>query len=94
MHNLNINYAEQKYYENPDFPNSNQKVINVGFNRNFGRRISFGLSYFNSFGDRKDSGGILHLATVLIISPFTLVNELTKIQTLQLVKYDSNQVGF
>ncbi len=20
LHNLNINYAEQKYYENPDFP--------------------------------------------------------------------------
>lgn len=94
LHNLNINYAEQKYYENPDFPNSNQKVINVGFNRNFGRRISFGLSYFNSFGDRKDSGGILSLSYSFDNKSVYFSQSADQNTNLQLVKYDSNQVGF
>ena len=94
LHNLNINYAEQKYYENPEFPNSNQKVINVGFNRNFGRRISFGLSYFNSFGDRKDSGGILSLSYSFDNKSVYFSQSADQNTNLQLVKYDSNQVGF
>ena len=58
LHNVNINYAEQKYYPHSEFNQSNQRVLNIGFNRNIGRRVSLGLSYFNTFGDRKDSGGI------------------------------------
>lgn len=94
LHNLNINYAEQKYYDNPGFSQNNQKIVNVGFNRNFGRRISFGLSYFNAFGDRKDSGGILSLSYSFDDKAVYFSQSADQNTNLQLVKYDSNQVGF
>ena len=94
LHNININYAEQKYYESPDFPDSDQKVVNIGFNRNFGRRVSFGLSYFNAFGDRKDSGGILSLSYSFDDKSVYFSQSADQNTNLQLVKYDSNQVGF
>ncbi len=53
LHNVNINYAEQKYYLHSEFNQSNQRVVNIGFNGNIGRSsIQLGLSYFNTFGDR------------------------------------------
>jgi outer membrane usher protein len=59
--NINMSYAEQKYYENSGSPFTNDKIFNVGFNRMFGNQFSFGLSYFKRFGDIEDSGGILSM---------------------------------
>ena len=94
LHNININYAEQKYYDNPEFSQNTQKVVNVGFNRNFGPRVSFGLSYFNAFGERKDSGGILSLSYSFDDKAVYFSQSADQNTNLQLVKYDSNQVGF
>lgn len=92
--NVNLNYAEQTYYDGSEFDQPNQKIINFGFNRNFGKRLSFGLSYFNNFGDRKDSGGILSLSYSFDNKAVYFNQSADKNTNLQLVKYDSNQVGF
>lgn len=94
IHNFNINYAEQKYYQVPEFAQSDQRIVNVGFNRNFGKRVAFGLSYFNAFGDRKDSGGILSLSYSFDNKAVYFNQSASNTTNLQLVKYDSNQVGF
>jgi outer membrane usher protein len=36
-------------------------IFNIGFNRQIGNNISFGLGYFERFGAIKDSGGILNI---------------------------------
>lgn len=92
--NVNLNYAEQTYYDGSEFDQPNQKIINFGFNRSFGKRLSFGLSYFNNFGDRKDSGGILSLSYSFDNKAVYFNQSADKNTNLQLVKYDSNQVGF
>lgn len=95
VHNINLNYAEQKYYDHPEFEQQNQRVINVGFNRNFGRQFAVGLSYFNAFGDRKDSGGILSLSYSFDNDKSVYFSQSADQNTnLQLVKSDSSQVGF
>ena len=94
LHNVNINYAEQKYYPHSEFNQSNQRVLNIGFNRNIGRRVSLGLSYFNTFGDRKDSGGILSLSYSFDDKSVYFSQSADQVSNLQLVKNDSSQVGF
>ncbi|MGE8539902.1 fimbria/pilus outer membrane usher protein [Acinetobacter sp. ANC 3813] len=59
--NVSMSYAEQKYYQNSASPFNNDKIFNVGFNRMIGNNLSFGLSYFERFGEIKDNGGILSI---------------------------------
>ena len=59
--NISMSYAEQKYYQNSASPFNNDKIFNVGFNRMIGNNLSFGLSYFERFGEIKDNGGILSI---------------------------------
>jgi outer membrane usher protein len=59
--NINMSYAEQKYYQGGSNPFNDDKIFNIGFNRQIGNNISFGLGYFERFGAIKDSGGILNI---------------------------------
>ncbi|OTG67394.1 fimbria/pilus outer membrane usher protein [Acinetobacter silvestris] len=93
--NVNINYAEQKYYDSATFARDNQKILRVGFSRQIGPKALLGLSYFNEMGDRKDSGGILSLSYNFDIKRSLYFNQSADNNTnLQFVKSDANQVGF
>ena len=59
--NINMSYAEQKYYQGGSNPFNDDKIFNIGFNRQIGNNISLGLGYFERFGAIKDSGGILNI---------------------------------
>ncbi|WP_252151884.1 fimbria/pilus outer membrane usher protein [Acinetobacter sp. ANC 4177] len=61
LQNINMSYAEQKYYQGGSNPFNDDKIFNIGFNRQIGNNISFGLGYFERFGAIKDSGGILNI---------------------------------
>lgn len=57
--NINMSYAEQKYYKNSSTPFNDDKIFNIGFSRLIGNNTSFGLSYFQRFGEIEENGGIL-----------------------------------
>lgn len=57
--NINMSYAEQKYYKDSNTPFNDDKIFNIGFSRLIGNNISLGLGYFQRFGEIKESGGIL-----------------------------------
>jgi outer membrane usher protein len=61
LQNINMSYAEQKYYQGGSNPFNDDKIFNIGFNRQIGNNISLGLGYFERFGAIKDSGGILNI---------------------------------
>ncbi|WP_228146118.1 fimbria/pilus outer membrane usher protein [Acinetobacter sp. ANC 4648] len=95
LQNVNINYAEQKYYNSTTFPRDNQKILRVGFSRQIGPKALLGLSYFNEMGDRKDSGGILSLSYNFDSTKTLYASQSANKNTnLQFVKSDANQVGF
>lgn len=91
--NFNINYAEQRHYKNTQNNSADQKLITVGFNRSFRNGFTFGLSYFNNFGDNKDSGGILSLSYNFDDKSVYFSASADKSANLQFVKNDSSQVG-
>jgi len=94
LQNISVNYVQQKYYQNTQFQNADEKVLNLGFNRLIGPNLSLGLSYFNSLGDRKDSGGILSLSYSFDSNRRVYFNQTADNQTnLQYVKNTSSQVG-
>ena len=59
--NVNLNYVSRQTYARTFNSSELQQILSLGFNRRIGRNLSLGLSYFNSFGDRKDSGATLLL---------------------------------
>ena len=95
LENISVNYVQQKFYQSTVFQSADEKILNLGFNRDIGQNLSLGLSYFNSMGDRKDSGGILSLSYNFGNNRRAYFNQSADSQSsLQYVKNSSSQVGF
>lgn len=92
--NISMNYAEQKYYQSKKFSQNKQQVFTIGFNRRIGKNLGIGVSYFNSFGDRTNSGYILSLAYNFDSNKtIYFSHSLHEDTNLQFVKSDSSQFG-
>ncbi|WP_089605662.1 fimbria/pilus outer membrane usher protein [Acinetobacter piscicola] len=56
LNNVNFNYVERRYHENPQFSFPDTKILNLGFTRMIGKKISFSASYFKEFQDDGNEG--------------------------------------
>ncbi|MEB3767321.1 fimbria/pilus outer membrane usher protein [Acinetobacter sp. MD2] len=63
LDNINLNYAEQRYYtsNNPSSRNQDNKVFTLGFTRRVTPKLDLQVNYFNAFGATKNSGAVLAL---------------------------------
>lgn len=95
MQNINLNFAEQKYYKNENFERDDRRIFRAGFSRQIGRKMILGLNYFNETGDRSDSGATLSLSYSFDSQKTLYMSHSTaEDSNVQFVKNDTNQVGF
>lgn len=101
LHNIFFNYAEQTYYKTPLFTEEgfpllqeDRKAFSIGFNRRLGRKGTVGLSYYNSFGEERDSGAVLTFSYSFDDNKAVYFSHSTDDNTkLQFVKSNASQVG-
>ena len=95
VQNINLNFAEQKYYKNETFERDDRRIFRAGFSRQIGRKMILGLNYFNETGDRSDSGATLSLSYSFDSQKTLYMSHSTaEDSNVQFVKNDTNQVGF
>ena len=95
LQNINLNFAEQKYYKNETFERDDRRIFRAGFSRQIGRKMILGLNYFNETGDRSDSGATLSLSYSFDSQKTLYMSHSTaEDSNVQFVKNDTNQVGF